>query len=304
MNRVSSPIAKSEADLSVGDCTAIHSGTKAYLSMPKVAWPTLFLALGCLSLWITSLLLSLKGTIPMTLGLVLAAVCAFISFTPMHDSAHRTLARIRWLNEVMGRVCALVLMFPFPALRYVHLEHHRHTNDAVKDPDLWSGSGSVWLLPLRWFTQDIHYCLFYLKQVRQRPTAEYIEILFTLALLWTSVITLCLTGYTSAVLLLWVLPSRIAVILLAYGFDYLPHKPHQISAAENVYAATMVRPSPLLTPVLLYQNYHLIHHLYPGIPFYRYSRVWRDQREALLGKGVEVRDLFGRKQTNIRERLH
>jgi len=31
----------------------------------------------------------------------------------------------------------------------------------------------------------------------------------------------------------------------------------------------------LLTPVLLYQNYHLVHHLYPTVPFYRYISIWR-----------------------------
>jgi fatty acid desaturase len=40
----------------------------------------------------------------------------------------------RWLNEVVGRVSVLPFQGCFPAYRYLHLEHHKHTNDPLKDP--------------------------------------------------------------------------------------------------------------------------------------------------------------------------
>ena len=33
---------------------------------------------------------------------------------------------------------------------------------------------------------------------------------------------------------------------------------------------------------MLYQNYHLVHHLHPVIPFYRYVAVWRRGEESYL----------------------
>ena len=33
---------------------------------------------------------------------------------------------------------------------------------------------------------------------------------------------------------------------------------------------------------MLYQNYHLVHHLHPLIPFYRYLAVWRRNEETYL----------------------
>ena len=29
----------------------------------------------------------------------------------------------------------------------------------------------------------------------------------------------------------------------------------------------------------MYQNYHLVHHLYPTVPFYRYGKVWKAREQ-------------------------
>lgn len=270
-----------------------NSTLKVDLSIPKIAWLTVLLFLGCTILWLSSLLLSLYGVIPLGLGMVLSTIASFASFTPMHDGSHRSISRLRWVNETIGRIMSILLFVPFLGLRYVHMEHHQNTNDKQKDPDYWSGLGPSWKLPLRWLSQDLHYFTFYLKRLAQRPRFERWESFLTLLLLGSAVLVLCLMGYTKPVLMLWVLPARIAIFLLAYSFDYLPHKPHTITSAEDRYKATVIRPSWVLTPILFYQNYHLIHHLYPGVPFYRYAHIWRSQKELLLSKGVITYDLLG-----------
>ena len=37
-----------------------------------------------------------------------------------------------------------------------------------------------------------------------------------------------------------------------------------------------------ISPVMLYQNYHLVHHLHPLVPFYRYIAVWRRNEAKYL----------------------
>ena len=39
----------------------------------------------------------------------------------------------------------------------------------------------------------------------------------------------------------------------------------------------------LLTPLMFSQNYHLVHHLHPIVPFYRYLQAWRNEEVAYLG---------------------
>ena len=60
------------------------------------------------------------------------------------------------------------------------------------------------------------------------------------------------------------------------------------------YRATNVLSSPILTLLFLCQNYHLIRHLYPGVPFYRYMRIWRAQKDALLKLGARDVSLLPR----------
>lgn len=266
---------------------------KVDLRAPEVAWWTLFLFVGCWVVWLGSFALSVSGMWPVWVGILVSSCAAFAVFTPMHDASHKSIARAKWVNEVVGRLSVFLLLAPFVAFRHVHLEHHKHTNDEHKDPDLWSGRGPKWQLPLRWLTQDLHYYVVYLSRWKKRPVAERWETLMTLVALVLLLGSLCWMGYARPVLLFWVLPARLSIAFLAFAFDYLPHVPHQIPASENRFKATLVRPSPLLTPVLLYQNFHLIHHLYPGVPFYRYASIWRKQKDYLVRQGVEQRSLTG-----------
>jgi len=62
-----------------------------------------------------------------------------------------------------------------------------------------------------------------------------------------------------------------------FTFNWLPHQQHKVSEAEKFYMATTVRTGWywLMTPLRAYQNFHLVHHIYPRAPFYRTGRIWR-----------------------------
>ncbi len=275
--------------------TPTAADPKALLGRVPLAPATLAVTALALGAWLTGVVGGFTGALPAAAAVALAALGAYLSFTPMHDAAHRAVGKSRLLNVAIGRLAALPLMGPFPAFRYVHLEHHKHTNeDDGSDPDRYSGAGPWWALPLRWATQDLHYYVVYATRLRRRPRAEAAETVATLVLVYGCAAALIATGHAAEVLLYLLLPPRIAITLLALAFDYLPHAPYLATRREDRFLATRIIDHRWLTPLLLGQNYHLVHHLYPAVPWYRYGRVWAARRAQLEHAGARAVRLWPR----------
>jgi len=250
---------------------------------PAIAWPTLALATGALALWA----LALTTNLPYGLGIVIATLCAYTCFTPMHDAAHGATSHSSWFNQLLGTLVGLPLMAPFSAFRVIHLQHHKHTNEVKYDPDRWSGTGPTWFLPVKWLTQDLHYYWFYFCFLK-RPLKERLQVCFELTLMGILTWSLAQALGWSTILSHFILPARLASAALAFAFDYLPHVPHQIPAKVDRFAATRIMLNPILNYLFLNQNYHLVHHLYPAVPFYRYPLAWQQKEKQLRAQGAIV----------------
>ncbi len=257
------------------------------LQTRTIEWPSLLLFVASYALWAAALVAGVKGWAPTAPAVLAASVAAYAVFTPLHEASHRSLGRSALLNGVVGRASGLLLMAPFLAVRHFHIEHHKHTNEPDHDPDHWSGRGPWWLLPFRWATQDLYYYYLFLRSYRAQKRAERIETVATLAGIFALAALAFALGYGQVALLYWILPARLAIFFLAFAFDYLPHYRHEITAAQDRYRATRVVDSALFNVLLFGQTYHLIHHLYPAVPFFRYRAVWKHVREELsrLGAG-------------------
>ena len=106
-------------------------------------------------------------------------------------------------------------------------------------------------------------------------------------------------GFGVELLWLYILPQRLAVLWLAFAFDYLPHHGLHHRPSEDKFKTTRNRVGyeRLLSPMLLYQNYHLVHHLHPVVPFYRYLKVWRRNEDAYLAREPALSTARGRPLT-------
>lgn len=279
--------------------------SRTLLRTPEVSWPTLGLSLVSLMAWTISLYAGAEGFAPLWACCVLSTIAAYVAFTPMHDAAHRSVCRLRWVNELVGRLSGLLLMAPFAAFRHVHLTHHQHTNEAdpMVDPDYWSGLGKGWTRLLYWMTQDFFYYAYVLRMGDKLPLRMRMEVWGTVAAYYLIGIALALMGHGEMMLLCWVLPARVAITVLAFAFNFLPHYPYEATRAEDRMRATSIMPGPILTPFFICQNYHLIHHLYPGVPFYRYARVWHQHRDEFMAQGAKERS-FILASSNGRVRLN
>ncbi|HYV46101.1 MAG TPA: fatty acid desaturase [Myxococcaceae bacterium] len=260
---------------------SVSSPSRA-LTAPSFAWPTALFAISVWSVHGIAVWAAWTGRWHPAAVLAVASLCAYASFTVLHEGVHGSVClKPRWVNLVAMMLAALPLLAPGWAFRFIHLEHHRHTNDPDKDPDYWNGKGPRWMLPLRWAVADLAQWGWYLRYARDRSLAERVQSVIGLSTIATAVVWGVSTGHGWALFWAWILPSRIAVLALAFSFDWLVHRPHTVTAAEDRLRATRVlsvrAPVGLL---LLGQHLHLLHHLHPGIPFYRYRAAWNDLREV------------------------
>lgn len=57
-------------------------------------------------------------------------------FSLQHECVHYTVFRTRWLNDLAGNLCGLVIGLPHQFFRYEHCDHHTHTQLPGDDPEL------------------------------------------------------------------------------------------------------------------------------------------------------------------------
>ena len=271
---------------------------KTLMKKPTVAWPTIMVLVASCIIFSLSTAAYIEGALPLSWAILFNTIAAYMSFTPAHEASHGSVSANRALNDWVGRL-ATVLQSPVPffrAFRYIHMQHHKFTNDKTKDPDLYVGSGPGWLLPLKWTTLDINYLYRYLNPsvFMKRPKSERREML--LALLFAAVVLTVISanGWLNYYLWLFLIPGRITAIFLAITFDFLPHYPHQAQAKDQPFQCTSNRVGMewLLTPVLLFQNYHLVHHLYPSVPFYRLLKIWYARKHYHQSQNPATTDAF------------
>jgi len=155
------------------------------------------------------------------------------------------------------------------------MQHHQHTNDELKDPDDFGHKVDL-LTPLRWLNFDYFYTKFFLRQAG-KVRNKYARRIILQALLIVGLLALSgYFGFFYEAIMLWIIPTRISSFLFVTMFVYLPHAPFTHTSAEDEYQASNIRAGWewLLTPFMAYQNYHLVHHLYPRAPFYRMLQLW------------------------------
>lgn len=277
---------------------------KELTKRPKIAWPTLFVLVAAFTCYGISIAGYLQGLLPLAWAMAISTVAAYLSFTTAHDATHSAIGTNRQLNDWVGRV-STVLQSPVPffrTFRFIHMQHHRFTNDEKKDPDSYVSHGPRWLLPIRWATLDLNYLAYYFQPAvfSTRPKSERKELYLALLFGIVVFIVVTLAGWLEYYLLLFFIPTRINTLILSVVFDYLPHYPHHKQGTENAFKGTSNRVGLewLLTPLLLSQNYHLVHHLYPKVPFYRYLKVWKARIQYHESQNPAITDPFALRPKN------
>lgn len=255
----------------------------------RIAWPTILLTIALLVAYCGVVTAAFAGVIPLWLALICNSFIAYLSYTPTHEVAHSNVARNGhpWINRLVGNVGASLLLHNFSMHRITHLSHHAHLNDPKKDADHWV-AGRSWLSILMRCTTLVF--SHYLMGIRFADRRIILVALIENMLPLLALLSVGILGGWDIALFAMVIPAFIGATLLGLLFDYAVHAPYEGSGR---FGATRMFLFPLGfrrigSALWMAQNYHLIHHLYPWLPFYRYAAGYRTAQPLLVARGAHI----------------
>lgn len=259
-------------------------------------WFMVIWGLGGFLLWVTLWPLAHTGLVPMWLGCIIATVIMCGCYLPTHEAQHGNIGRpnssLRWLNELVGHVSVFPIVFPYRLHRAIHLKHHAHSNDPVRDPDMYMKADTIWgAAKNAWLSkQPGHSGALTDNVLADNPNKDQLmieAILVTrLALLLAAV--LAWSGFALEVLMLWWIPRQIAGIYTPVTLSWAPHHP---MTETGRYRDTRGWKSPVGTILTLGMEYHLVHHLFPAIPLNKTPAAYRKLKPLLEAEGVSLNGL-------------
>lgn len=258
----------------------LSSVPKEYLKAPGGINPNVVMFLIALSLIILSTCGYFFWHFPDWVCFCANVLALHISGTVIHDASHNSAHSNPIINSILGHGSALMLGFAFPVFTRVHLQHHAHVNDPQNDPDHFvSTGGPLWMIAARFFYHEI---FFFKRQLWKKY--ELLEWFLSRLFLFTVVFLGIHYGFIGFVMNFWFVPALVVGIALGLFFDYLPHRPFQ---ERDRWKNARVYPGRILNFLIFGQNYHLIHHLWPSIPWYKYESAYYATKPLLDAKGCE-----------------
>lgn len=231
----------------------------------------LLAATGALVLWS-------RGSWAAAPALLAHGIVLIFLFAPLHETIHRTAFRSRALNDAVARAAGFLLLLPADYFRAFHLQHHRHTQDRARDPELAGPllagrAGYLWHvtgLPY-WRERLATTCRHALGRVgedfvaeRRRP-AIVREARLHLAGYALAIAASLAAGSTLA-LWLWVLPALLGQPFLRL---YLLAEHSGCPEVGDMLANSRTTlTGPPLRALCWNMNLHTAHHTHPALPFH------------------------------------
>ncbi|MBW4653327.1 MAG: fatty acid desaturase [Kaiparowitsia implicata GSE-PSE-MK54-09C] len=257
----------------------------------RKAWTQVFLSIGAVAAGYGAIALAPWFLLPIAWLFTGTALTGW--FVIGHDCGHRSFAQRRWVNDLVGHVMMLPLIYPFHCWRMLHDFHHRHTNKLGVDNawDPWTTDSYVQCHPFVrgfyrlmrgwfwWIGSVAHWALMHFNWMqfegRDRAKAR-LSILTVVAFAAVFFPALIATTGLWGLVKFWLMPWLFYHFWMS-TFTVVHHTLPEIqfrpaedwSAAEAQLAGTVHCDYPKWVEVLCHDiNVHIPHHLSVAIPSY------------------------------------
>lgn len=215
-----------------------------------------------------------------------------------HDCAHRSFAKRRWVNDLVGHFFMMPLIYPFHCWRILHDYHHLHTNKLEVDNawDVWTVEAYQTANPIVqtfyrairgrfwWIGSIFHWSLLHFKLAnfaeRDRSKVKLsiaVVVIFGAICFPTLILTTGVWGFVKFWLMPWLVYHfwMSTFTIVHHSIPEITFKtPDQWSAGEAQLKGTVHCDYPKWVEVLCHDiNVHIPHHLSVAIPSYNLRKA-------------------------------
>jgi len=207
-----------------------------------------------------------------------------------HEAVHGTLSSNTMWNRALGAVCAWPVLQNFSAYRVLHLRHHNHLG-LPGDPDHYDNyTNWTWLLfAMHWGRLIAGYPAYIIAipilGFRQGRGMERFWILFEVSCV-IALATIVLISPIPRSLLIhaWLIPMVfINTLVNVRGMSQHTLLEHH---SDPILGTRSILTNRATAFFMCNENYHLEHHLYPGVPWYNLPRLHQAMRGDLAARGA------------------
>jgi len=203
-------------------------------------------------------------------------------FAPLHECSHSTAFKSKFLNQSVMFICGMVHLMPSIWFREFHMQHHRHTQDAQKDPELGTEHPKT-IVSYIFLLTGIKIWIDLLKNFFRlsagNTNESYInklntkKVFFEARIIFVIYLLLCLFSFIlnkEILLYAWIIPIIIGqpflrlFLLAEHGFCDL--------STDMTQNSRTTKTNPLVRFFMWNMNYHTEHHYTPGIPFHKLQK--------------------------------
>ncbi len=270
-----------------------YATTSIYLrgTLRRWDWPTVLLFLACYGLWATALMLPAGWT-----GV---AVLVLVPVLVLHSSlSHELLHGHPFRSDRAAVVLGLVqpgLLVPYLRFRTLHLAHHRDAvlTDPYDDPETNYLDPAVWAALPRWRQTMAQFNNTMLGRMLIGPMIGMEGFLRGDLARWRAgdrqVARDWALHVPGVVVVVWLVSLSAvpvwAYLLACYGAlsvlkirTFLEHQAHVRASGRSV----IVEDRGVLAFLFLNNNLHVVHHMHPGVSWYRLPALYRAHKARYL----------------------
>lgn len=204
-----------------------------------------------------------------------------------HECGHRSAYNSPAANRWVGRFLAWFIFMPYTTFTELHRYHHGFLGDPDRDPDEWFYERGPFLLFIR---EGLFLPRFiYLSLTRPHIKADmrraiWFELGFNVISYSGLILGLLMAGLQDLLVFGFLLPMLwLALVInpISRGFEHFPLSflPGKSTKRRDLQNNTVTVTNPVIGFLWANITYHVEHHLFPRVPFYRLPALHRMLRK-------------------------